>query len=244
MIKTINVNKNFNDLKVLKNINLEVLKGETSAVIGPSGCGKSTLLKCLNGLEPVSSGQIFIDKIEITNPKTNLNKIRSKIGIVFQQFNLFPHMTVKENLMLAPIKVKRQPKSEVESNVLILLEKLRLLDKINKYPSELSGGQSQRVAIARSLIMEPDAMLFDEPTSALDPKMTFEIIDVIQKLKEEGMTMLVVTHEMSLAKTIADKVHFLSNGEIIESNNVQEFFDNPQKAITKEFLSNTGNKWL
>lgn len=238
MIKTVDLNKNFGDLKILKNINLEVPRGETAVVIGTSGCGKSTLLKCLNGLEKVTSGQIFIDDQEITAKKTDLNKIRSKIGIVFQNFNLFPHMTILENITFAPLKVKNMDKGEVHKKSMLLLEKFKLLDKMDKYPSQISGGQAQRVSIIRSLMMDPDVMLFDEPTSALDPKMTAEIISTIKSLKKEGMTMLVVTHEMSLAKSIGDKIHFLSNGVVLESNTTEEFFNNPQNPITKEFLNN------
>lgn len=236
MIKIVNLSKYFGKTKILHNINLEVKRGEIIALLGASGCGKSTLLKCINGLEKVKSGKIFIEEEEITSKRVNLNLIRTKVGIVFQQFNLFPHMTVKQNITLAPVKVKGMSKTEAEFVAMELLEKVGLLDKINKYPDELSGGQAQRVAIARSLAMKPDIMLFDEPTSALDPQMTAEVLDTLKNLAEEGMTMIVVTHEMKFAKEIANRVIFMSRGEIIEENNPEDFFGNPQKEVTKEFL--------
>lgn len=236
MIKIINVSKYFGKTRILNNVNLDVKKGEIIALLGTSGCGKSTLLKCINGLESVKAGKIFIDGEEITSRKTNLNLLRTKVGIVFQQFNLFPHMTVKQNITLAPIKVKGVSKNEAEFIAMELLERVGLLDKIDKYPDELSGGQAQRVAIARSLAMKPDVMLFDEPTSALDPQMTAEVLDTMKSLAEEGMTMIVVTHEMKFAKEVANRVIFMSQGELVEENNPNEFFDNPQKQVTKEFL--------
>lgn len=236
MIKIINLSKYFGKTRILNNINLEVEQGEIITLIGTSGCGKSTLLKCIDGLEKPSSGKIYIDNIDITSKNTNLNQIRSRLGIVFQQFNLFPHMTVKQNITLAPIKVKEMSKNEAEFVAMELLEKVGLLDKINKYPDELSGGQSQRVAIARSLAMKPDIMLFDEPTSALDPQMTMEVLDTLKNLAQDGMTMIVVTHEMKFAKEVANRIILMSHGEIIEQNNPTEFFDNPQKQITKDFL--------
>ncbi|MDD3419817.1 MAG: amino acid ABC transporter ATP-binding protein [Candidatus Gastranaerophilales bacterium] len=236
MIKIINLSKYFGKTRILNNINLEVEQGEIITLIGTSGCGKSTLLKCIDGLEKPSSGKIYIDNIDITSKNTNLNQIRTRLGIVFQQFNLFPHMTVKQNITLAPIKVKEMSKNEAEFVAMELLEKVGLLDKINKYPDELSGGQAQRVAIARSLAMKPDIMLFDEPTSALDPQMTMEVLDTLKNLAQDGMTMIVVTHEMKFAKEVANRIILMSHGEIIEQNNPTEFFDNPQKQITKDFL--------
>jgi polar amino acid transport system ATP-binding protein len=236
MIKIINLSKYFGKTRILNNINLEVAEGEIITLIGPSGCGKSTLLKCIDGLEKPTAGQIYIDNVDITGKNANLNKIRTHLGIVFQQFNLFPHMTVKQNISLAPIKVKGMSRSEADFVAMELLEKVGLLDKINKYPDELSGGQAQRVAIARSLAMKPDIMLFDEPTSALDPQMTQEVLDTLKGLAQDGMTMIVVTHEMKFAKEVANRVILMSHGEIIEQNNPCEFFDNPQKQITKDFL--------
>lgn len=236
MIKISNLSKYYGKNKILNNINLEVERGEIIAMIGPSGCGKSTLLKCINGLESVSSGKIYIEGQEITAKDADLNKFRTQVGIVFQQFNLFPHMTVKQNITLAPIKVKGESKSEAEIHAMQLLEKVGLLDKMDKYPDEISGGQAQRVAIARSLAMRPDVMLFDEPTSALDPKMTMEVLDVMKELANDDMTMMVVTHEMKFAKEIAKRVILMSHGEIVEQNQPYEFFNNPQKPVTKEFL--------
>jgi ABC-type polar amino acid transport system ATPase subunit len=236
MIKILNLNKAYKNFRVLKNISLQVSKGEIVAIIGPSGCGKSTLLKCINGLEKASSGEILVKDIDVTASKTDLNKIRTLVGIVFQQFNLFPHMTVKENLMLAPIKVKNIDKNQAEITALNLLEKVGLLSKIDKFPCELSGGEAQRVAIARSLAMSPEIMLFDEPTSALDPKMTAEVLDVIKKLASEGITMVVVTHELNFAREIADRVVFMSHGEIIEENSPDIIFNKPQKNATKDFI--------
>lgn len=236
MIKIVNLSKYFGKTRILHNINLDVKRGEIIALLGPSGCGKSTLLKCIDGLEKVKSGKIFIDDEEITSKRMNLNLLRTRVGIVFQQFNLFPHMTVKQNITLAPIKVKGMSKTEAEIVAMELLEKVGLLDKINKYPDELSGGQAQRVAIARSLAMKPDVMLFDEPTSALDPQMTAEVLDTLKNLAEEGMTMIVVTHEMKFAKEVANRVIFMSRGEIVEENNPTDFFENPEKEVTKEFL--------
>jgi len=237
MIKLEKVSKYYKNLCVLKDINAIVETGNITAVIGSSGCGKSTFLKCINGLVPVTSGKIFINDIEITSKSTDLNKIRSEVGIVFQQFNLFPHLTVRENINLAPLKVKKMSKNDVEKQTMYLLEKVGLLDKIDKYPTQLSGGQSQRVAIARSLAMQPKVMLFDEPTSALDPQMTLEVLDTIKDLAKEGITMVVVTHEMGFAREVADRVIFLSNGKIIEENTPAAIFDNPQNAITEKFIN-------
>ncbi|EKE02815.1 MAG: hypothetical protein ACD_20C00328G0008 [uncultured bacterium] len=237
MIKLENVYKSFKNLSVLKNINTGIAKGEIVAIIGPSGCGKSTFLKCINGLISVTKGKIYVDGLEITDSSVNLNQIRAEVGIVFQQFNLFPHMTVKENIMLAPTKVKKMPKEEAETLAVQLLEKVGILDKIDRYPEELSGGQAQRVAIARSLAMQPKIMLFDEPTSALDPKMTSEVLDSMKELAQEGMTMIVVTHEMSFARDVANRVIFISHGEIVEEGPPDKIFQNPDNDATREFLT-------
>lgn len=236
MITFENVSKSYKGLNVLKKINLTIKKEEIVALIGPSGCGKSTLLKCINGLIPVNKGKIIVDDIDVTAKETDLNKIRSEVGIVFQQFNLFPHLTVMENVTLAPIKVKKMSENESKILALELLEKVGLLDKIDKYPEQLSGGQAQRVAIARSLAMQPKIMLFDEPTSALDPQMTQEVLDTIKELAKEGMTMIIVTHEMSFARNVANRVIVLSKGQIVEDSPSSEIFDNPQSNITKEFF--------
>lgn len=239
MIKLENVFKSYKSFSVLKNINLNIKKGEIVAVIGASGCGKSTMLKCINGLEPVNKGKILVDEIDITNPSIDLNQLRSEVGIVFQQFNLFPHMTVKENITLAPLKVRKMSKNEAEILAMSLLEKVGLLSKIDRYPEELSGGESQRVAIARSLAMKPKIMLFDEPTSALDPKMTNEVLDVMKALAYEGMTMIVVTHEMSFAREVAVRIIFMSHGQIIEEGTPDQIFTNPKNSITIDFLKST-----
>lgn len=244
MITFENVNKSYKGLNVLKNINLTIAKGEILVLIGPSGCGKSTFLKCINALVPINKGKIFVDNIDITAKDIDLNKIRSEVGIVFQQFNLFPHLTVMQNITLAPIKVKKIKENEAKIQALYLLEKVGLIDKINKYPEQLSGGQAQRVAIARSLAMQPKIMLFDEPTSALDPQMTQEVLDIIKKLAIEGMTMIVVTHEMNFAKEVANRAVFLSRGQIIEEGSVEKIFDNPQSNITRDFLKSAFKKEL
>lgn len=236
MIRVQNLNKDYKNLSVLKDINLSIDKGNIIALIGASGCGKSTLLKCINGLVPVTSGRIFINNTEITSEETDLNRVRSDVGIVFQQFNLFPHLTVKENITLAPVKVKGISKNDAEIQAMYLLEKVELLDKINKYPEQLSGGQAQRVAIARSLAMKPKVMLFDEPTSALDPQMTMEVLETIKSLAKEGMTMIVVTHELSFAQEIADRIIFMSKGQIVEEGTPSIIFENPAKSTTKEFI--------
>ncbi len=236
MIKVKNIYKSYKNIDVLIDVSAQVEKGQIVAVIGPSGCGKSTFLKCINGLEKVSKGRIFIDDEEVTAPDTNLNKIRSEVGILFQQFNLFPHMSVKENIMLAPVKVKKIPKDDAEQMARALLEKVGMLDHAHKYPEQLSGGQAQRVAIARSLAMEPKIMLFDEPTSALDPKMTNEVLDTMKQLAQDGMTMIVVTHEISFAREVANKIMFFSQGRLVEESVPDKFFNNPQSEITREFL--------
>ncbi len=236
MIKVENIYKSYKNLDVLIDVSAQVEKGQIVAVIGPSGCGKSTFLRCINGLEKVSQGRIFIDGEEVTAPNTNLNKIRSEVGIVFQQFNLFSHMSVKENIMLAPVKVKKIPKNNAEQIAMALLEKVGMLDHAHKYPEQLSGGQVQRVAIARSLAMEPKIMLFDEPTSALDPKMTNEVLDTMKQLAQDGMTMIVVTHEMSFAREVANKIMFFSQSRLVEESAPDKFFNNPESEITREFL--------
>jgi len=236
MIKISKLSKLFGKTKILDEINLDVKRGETLSIIGSSGCGKSTLLKCINGLEKVSSGSITVAGEDITEKRTNLNKIRTRMGIVFQQFNLFPHMTVKQNIILAPIKVKKMKRNEAEFIAMELLERVGLLDKLDKYPDQLSGGQAQRVAIARCLAMQPDIMLFDEPTSALDPQMTIEVCDTLKDLANDDLTMVIVTHEMSLAKEISDNVAFLSKGKIIEKASPEEIFSNPKEPETMKFL--------
>jgi len=232
-----NVNKWFGSLHVLKDINLHIHPGEVVVVCGPSGSGKSTLIRCINQLEPIQKGEIYVDGIQVNKRSTNLTKIRSEIGFVFQQFNLYPHLTVLENVVLSPIKVKKVPRKEAEENALRLLERVGIPDKANDYPSQLSGGQCQRVAIARGLAMNPKVMLFDEPTSALDPEMIKEVLDVMVELAKEGMTMIVVTHEMGFARQVADRVFFMDEGQIVESNTPDEFFDNPKHERTREFLS-------
>lgn len=237
MIQLENVVKYYKNLCVLKDINVHIERGSIVAVIGPSGCGKSTFLKCINALEPVSGGKIVVDGIEITEKDANLNKVRQEVGIVFQQFNLFPHLTVKQNITLAPIKVKGVSKNEAEIQAMCLLEKVGLLDKMDKYPEELSGGQAQRVAIVRSLAMQPKIMLFDEPTSALDPQMTQEVLETIKNLaKEGGMTMLVVTHEMAFAQEVADRILFLYRGRIVDDGPPLKIFNNSDNSITRKFI--------
>ena len=237
MIELKEVKKSFKSIRVLNNISFSVNNSEIVAVIGPSGCGKTTLLKCINGLEKVDNGAIIVEGNDITQKKFDLSKLRQNVGIVFQQFNLFPHMTVKENIMLAPLKVKKIKKNDAEILVMFLLEKVGLLNKIDCYPHELSGGQAQRVAIARTLAMEPKAILFDEPTSALDPHMTKEVLDVIKKLKNDNITIIIVTHEMKFAKEIADKVIFLYNGQIIENDTPDNVFNHPKSQFARDFFN-------
>lgn len=240
MIKLENVKKNYNSVRVLNNISFTVEAGEIVAIIGPSGCGKTTLLKCINGLEKIDNGKIIVGEQDITSKKLNIRKLRENVGIVFQQFNLFPHMTVKQNIMLAPLKVKKMKKNDAEVLAMMLLEKVGLLNKMDAYPHELSGGQAQRVAIARTLAMKPKAILFDEPTSALDPYMKNEVLDVIKKLKQDNIIILIVTHEMKFAKEISDRVVFLHNGQVIENDVPETFFNNPKNCIVKEFLNSLG----
>ena len=231
------MHKWFGEFHVLKNINLTVAKGERIVICGPSGSGKSTLIRCINRLEEHQRGEIVVDGIALTNNLKNIAEIRREVGMVFQHFNLFPHKTVLENCTLAPIWVRKLPKEEAEANAMKYLERVRIPEQAEKYPGQLSGGQQQRVAIARSLCMNPKIMLFDEPTSALDPEMIKEVLDVMIQLAKSGMTMLVVTHEMGFAKTVANRVIFMDEGEIIEQNNPDEFFDNPHNDRTKLFLS-------
>jgi ABC-type polar amino acid transport system ATPase subunit len=232
-----NLEKSFGGHMVLKGINEHIYKGEKVAVIGPSGSGKSTFLRCLNLLEEPTSGTITFEGVDITDPKNDINKLRARMGMVFQQFNLFPHMTVKQNITLAPVKLKLMTKAEADKKALELLERVGLPDKANAYPKQLSGGQQQRIAIARALAMNPDVMLFDEPTSALDPEMVGEVLEIMKELADEGMTMVVVTHEMGFARSVATRVLFMDEGVIAEQNEPEAFFTNPQNPRLKEFLS-------
>ncbi|ADK31291.1 amino acid ABC transporter ATP-binding protein [Brachyspira pilosicoli] len=242
MIKVENLHKKFNQLEVLKGIDVNVEKGEIIAIIGPSGSGKSTFLRCINRLEEPTYGKIFIDGENILDKKTDINKIREKVGMVFQHFNLFPHKTVMENIILAPMKLKGYTKEQAETKALELLQKVGLVEKKDTYPNKLSGGQKQRIAIARALAMEPEVMLFDEPTSALDPEMIKEVLDVMIDLAKEGMTMLIVTHEMGFAKNVASRILFMNDGIILEDETPEEFFNNPKHSRTKEFLYKVLNK--
>lgn len=237
MIQLEGVNKHFGHLHVLKDINLNVKTGEKLVVIGPSGSGKSTLIRCMNLLEKPSSGKVTVDGVEITAHKAKVAKVRQSVAMVFQQFNLYPHKTVLENLTLAPMLIKGVTKAEATKDGMAYLKRVGLSEKFNVYPSQLSGGQQQRVAIARALAMRPKIMLFDEPTSALDPEMIQEVLDVMVDLAHEGITMVVVTHEMGFAKTVADRVIFMDEGFIVESNTPHQFFENPTNERTKSFLS-------
>ena len=237
MIEMQDVNKWYGDFHVLKDISIAVGKGERVVVCGPSGSGKSTMIRCVNRLEEHQKGRITVAGIELTSNLKNIEAIRREVGMVFQQFNLFPHLTVLENLTLAPIWVRKLPKREAEETARSYLERVRIPEQADKYPGQLSGGQQQRVAIARALCMKPEVMLFDEPTSALDPEMVKEVLDTMVDLAKEGMTMLVVTHEMGFAREVANRVVFMDAGQVIESNTPQEFFANPQHARTKLFLS-------
>ncbi len=237
IIKIVGMHKWYGDFHVLKDINLDVARGERIVICGPSGSGKSTLIRCINRLEEHQRGQIIVDGIELTNDIKNIEKIRAEVGMVFQHFNLFPHLTILENLTLGPIWVRRTPKKQAEEAAMHYLEKVQIAEQAEKFPGQLSGGQQQRVAIARSLCMAPNVMLFDEPTSALDPEMIKEVLDVMIDLAQEGMTMLVVTHEMGFAKSVAHRVLFMDYGQIVESNNPEDFFNNPQHDRTKLFLS-------
>lgn len=237
MIRVNNLHKSFGKNDVLKGIDEHIEKGEVVVVIGPSGSGKSTFLRCLNLLEEPTSGKVVFEGNDITDKKVDINKIREKMGMVFQQFNLFPHKTVLQNLTIAPIKVKGLSKAEAEKKAMELLERVGLSNKATAYPSLLSGGQKQRIAIARALAMEPDVMLFDEPTSALDPEMVGEVLNVMKDLAKEGMTMVVVTHEMGFAREVGDRIIFMDNGSIVEQGTPNEIFSNPKNPRTIDFLS-------
>ena len=236
MIKVTNLKKEFGKLQVLKGIDENIEKGEVVVVIGPSGSGKSTFLRCLNLLEQPTSGEIIFDGVSITEKINDINKQREKMGMVFQQFNLFPHLTVMENITIAPIKVKGMSKDEAERKAIDLLKRVGLEDKVNTYPNKLSGGQKQRIAIVRALAMSPEVMLFDEPTSALDPEMVGEVLEVMKSLAKEGMTMIVVTHEMGFAKEVGSRVLFMDEGVIVEQGKPQELFNNPKHPRTQDFL--------
>lgn len=237
MIRFDSVNKYYGDFHVLKNINLEIQKGEVVVVIGPSGSGKSTMLRCINHLETITDGELSVNGVEVNGKKTNINELRRNIGMVFQHFNLYPHKTVLDNITIAPTMVLKQSKEEVEKTARYYLEKVGIPDKANFYPSQLSGGQQQRVAIARGLAMKPEIMLFDEPTSALDPEMIGEVLDVMKSLAKEGMTMVVVTHEMGFAKEVADRIIFMDQGRILEVGKPADFYTNPKEERARVFLS-------
>ncbi|HJA49616.1 MAG TPA: amino acid ABC transporter ATP-binding protein [Candidatus Agathobaculum intestinipullorum] len=237
MIDVRNLCKSFGKHEVLKGVNEHIEKGEKVVIIGPSGSGKSTFLRCLNLLEEPTSGDIVFEGQNITSKQTDINLVRRKMGMVFQQFNLFPHLTVKENIKLAPVKLKIMTDAEADKRALELLERVGLPDKANSYPIQLSGGQQQRIAIARALAMNPDVMLFDEPTSALDPEMVGEVLEIMKELAEDGMTMVVVTHEMGFAREVGTRVLFMDGGNIVEQNEPKAFFENPQNPRLKDFLS-------
>ena len=237
LIQVQHLGKAFGDLNVLKDINVDIYKGDVVCVIGPSGSGKSTFLRCLNRLEEPTSGKILFEGVDITDPKTDIDKHRQKMGMVFQQFNLFPHMTIMKNLTIAPMKLQGVSQKDAEAEAMRLLERVGLADRANAYPNQLSGGQKQRIAIVRALCMKPDVMLFDEPTSALDPEMVGEVLAVIKDLAYNGMTMLIVTHEMGFAKEVASRVMFIDEGKILEENTPEELFDHPQSERLKSFLA-------
>ena len=237
MIDVRNLEKSFGDHKVLDGINEHIYPGEKVVVIGPSGSGKSTFLRCLNLLEQPTAGTITVDGVDITDPKTDIDKIRQRMGMVFQQFNLFPHLTIKENIKLAPVTLKLMSDSEADQKAVELLERVGLPDKAEAYPKQLSGGQQQRIAIARALAMNPEVMHFDEPTSALDPEMVGEVLQLMKELADDGMTMVVVTHEMGFAREVGTRVLFMDGGNIAEQNNPKDFFENPQNPRLQEFLS-------
>jgi glutamine transport system ATP-binding protein len=236
-IKATNLKKSFGDLEVLKSIDLQVQEGEVVCLIGPSGSGKSTLLRCLNLLEEVTGGEVSVNGSDVTDKQTNINKVRENIGMVFQHFNLFPHLTILDNITLAPVELNKVTREQAKEKALELLKRVGLEDKAYAKPDQLSGGQKQRVAIARALAMNPDIMLFDEPTSALDPEMVGEVLAVIKQLAQEGMTMVIVTHEMGFAREVADRVIFMDGGYIVEQNTPQEIFGHPQNERTKDFLN-------
>ena len=237
MIEVKGLKKDFNGLKVLNGIDYKIKQGEKIVVIGPSGSGKSTFLRCLNLLEEPTEGEVWFDGVNITDPQNDINKMRQKMGMVFQHFNLFPHMTVLGNITFAPVRLGLQTKEEANANAMRLLKRIGLEDKANEYPNRLSGGQKQRIAIVRALAMNPEVLLFDEPTSALDPEMVGEVLDLIRELANEGMTMIIVTHEMGFAREVGTRVLFIDEGVIKEENTPQEFFANPQNPRLKEFLS-------
>ena len=237
MIEVKGLKKEFNGLKVLNGIDYKIKQGEKIVVIGPSGSGKSTFLRCLNLLEEPTEGEVWFDGVNITDPQNDINKMRQKMGMVFQHFNLFPHMTVLGNITFAPVRLGLQTKEEANANAMRLLKRIGLEDKANEYPNRLSGGQKQRIAIVRALAMNPEVLLFDEPTSALDPEMVGEVLDLIRELANEGMTMVIVTHEMGFAREVGTRVLFIDEGLIKEENTPQEFFANPQNPRLKEFLS-------
>ena len=237
MIKVKNLHKKFGDLTVLDGIDEHIEQGEVVVVIGPSGSGKSTFLRCLNLLEEATDGEIYVDDQRINAPKVNVNEVRQKMGMVFQQFNLFPHLTIMDNITLAPVLLKKMTKAEAVKRGQELLERVNLAEKADAYPAQLSGGQKQRVAIARALAMDPEIMLFDEPTSALDPEMVGEVLDVMKDLAKSGMTMVVVTHEMGVAREVASRVLFIDQGKVMESGTPEEVFGNPQNERTQNFLS-------
>ena len=237
MIKVVNLKKQFGDNVVLKDISVTVTPGEAISVIGPSGSGKSTFLRCINGLEEITDGHIYVDELDIADPKVNIDTLRERVGMVFQSFNLFPHLSVTDNITLAPITLNKMSKADANKKAIELLKKVGLEDKAEVFPSSLSGGQKQRVAIARALAMDPEAILFDEPTSALDPEMVGEVLQVMKDLASEGMTMIVVTHEMGFAKEVCDRVIFMADGEIVEESSTEEMFSNPKNERTKNFLN-------
>lgn len=237
LIQVVNLDKKFSDIMALSGVSAEIMEGEVVFVIGPSGSGKSTFLRCLNRLEESTGGSIYFEGINITDPKADINIHRQKMGMVFQQFNLFPHMTIMKNLTIAPMKLQKKSKEEAEAEAMRLLERVGLADRANAYPHQLSGGQKQRIAIVRALCMKPDVMLFDEPTSALDPEMVGEVLGVMRDLAEEKMTMVVVTHEMAFAREVADRVIFMADGKIVEENTPTEIFEHPQTERLQTFLS-------
>ncbi len=236
MIEIKNVSKWFGDFQALDDVNETIERGQKVVICGPSGSGKSTLLRCVNGLEPYQKGEIVVDGVSLSDPRTNLYRLRQKLGMVFQRFELYPHLSVMRNITLAPLKVLKQSRAEAEKKAMALLERVGIPDKANAFPANLSGGQQQRVAIARALAMEPDCMMFDEPTSALDPEMIQEVLEVMIGLAREGMTMLVVTHEMGFAREVADEIIFMDAGRIVERGSGEDFFKNPKSRRTKEFL--------
>lgn len=237
MLRVENLKKSYGDNEILKGISCEIKEGEKIVIVGPSGSGKSTFLRCLNMLESPTGGKVWLDDVELTNPRTDLNPIRQHMGMVFQHFNLFENLTIMDNITLAPVKTKRMKKTEARENALKLLRRIGLEDKADAYPTQLSGGQQQRVAIVRSLAMQPKVMLFDEPTSALDPEMVGEVLDVMTELADSGMNMVVVTHEMGFARNVASRIMFMDGGHIVEENDPDNFFEHPKSERCREFLS-------